>query len=59
MNGNDETGWNESIGVEMDKSECDWSGWEEERDGNECIKNKNANGSEKQGWVVMKVMEVK
>ena len=23
MNGNDETEWNESIGMEMDRSECD------------------------------------
>ena len=59
MNGNDEMEWNESIGMEMDKTECDGSGWEEEWDGNECIKNKNANGSEKQGWVVMRVMDVK
>ena len=26
--------WNERIGMEMEKSECDWSGWEEEWDGN-------------------------
>ena len=28
-------------------------------DGNEWIENTNANGNEKQGWVVMRVMEVK
>ena len=26
--------WNESIGMEMDKSECDGSGYEEAWDGN-------------------------
>ena len=26
MNGNDEMEWNERIGMEMDKSECDGSG---------------------------------
>ena len=26
MNRNDEMEW-KSIGMEMDKSECDWSGW--------------------------------
>ena len=26
MNGNDETGWNESIEMGMDKTECDGSG---------------------------------
>ena len=46
MNENDEMEWNESIGVEMDKSEIDWSGWEEERDGNECIKNMDDNRNE-------------
>ena len=46
MNGNDAMEWNESIGVEMDKSEIDWSGWEEERDGNECIKNMDDNRNE-------------
>ena len=46
MNENDAMEWNERIGVEMDKSEIDWSGWEEERDGNGCIKNKNANRNE-------------
>ena len=30
MNGNDEMEWNERIGMEMDKSECDRSGCEEE-----------------------------
>ena len=37
MNGNDEMEWNESIEMEMDKSECDRSGWEEEWDGNGWI----------------------
>ena len=59
MNENDEMEWNERNGMEMDRSECDWSGWEEERDGNGCIKNKNANRNEKQGCKVMRVMEVK
>ena len=59
MNGNDEMEWNESIEMEMDRSECDWSGWEEERDGNGCIKNMDDNRNENQGWVVMRVMEVK
>ena len=30
-----------------------------EMDGNECIENIDANGNEKQGCVVMRVMEVK
>ena len=34
MNGNDEMEWNESIGMEMDKTECDGSGWEEAWDEN-------------------------
>ena len=34
MNGNDEMEWNESIGMEINKSECDRSGWKEEWDGN-------------------------
>ena len=62
MNENDEMGWNESIGMEMDRSECDWSGWEEAWNGNgwnEWIENIDANGNEKQEWVVMKVMELK
>ena len=59
MNRDDEMEWNESIEMKMDKSEIDWSGWEEEKDGNACIKNMHANWSEKQGWVVMRVMEVK
>ena len=59
MNENDEMEWNERIAMEMDKSECDWSGWEEEWYGNGCIKNMDANRNEKQIWVVMKVMEVK
>ena len=59
MNENDEMEWNERIAMEMDKSEIDWSGWEEERDGNGCIKNIDANDNEKQEWVVMKVMELK
>ena len=46
MNENDEMKWNERIAMEMDKSEIDWSGWEEERDGNECIKNMDANRNE-------------
>ena len=36
MNGNDGMEWNERIGMEMEKSECDRSGWEEEWDGNGC-----------------------
>ena len=59
MNDNDEMEWNERIEMGMDRSECDWSGWEEERDGNGCIKNIDANDNEKQEWVVMKVMELK
>ena len=59
MNENDEMEWNERIAMKMDKSEIDWSGWEEERDGNGCIKNIDANDNEKQEWVVMKVMELK
>ena len=59
MNGNDEMEWTESIEMGMDKSEIDWSGWEEERDGNGCIKNMHAKWSEKQGWLVMRVMELK
>ena len=34
MNENDKMEWNESIGMEMDKSECDRSDWKEEWDGN-------------------------
>ena len=36
MNGNDKMEWNERIGMgmEMDKGECDISGWEEEWDEN-------------------------
>ena len=34
MNGYDGMEWNESIGMEMDKSECELSVREEERDGN-------------------------
>ena len=59
MNGNDEMEWNERIGMEMDKSECDWSGWEEEWYGNGCIKNMDDNRNEQQGWLVMRVMDVK
>ena len=54
--------WNERIGMEMDKSDCDWSCWEEEwygKNGNEWIENIDANENEKQIWVVMKVMELK
>ena len=54
--------WNESIGMEMDKSESDWSGWEEAWDGMdayEWIENIDANENEKQRRVVMRVMEVK
>ena len=36
MNGNDGMEWNESIEMEMEKSECDRSGKEEEWDGNGC-----------------------
>ena len=36
MNGNDGMEWNESIGMKMDRSEYDWSGWEEEWDENGC-----------------------
>ena len=62
MDWKDEMKWNESSRMELDKSECDWSGWEEEgveMDGNECIENINANENEKQRWVVMRVMELK
>ena len=59
MNENDEMEWNERIAMEMDKSEIDGSGWEEERDGNGCIKNMDDNRNEQQGWLVMRVMEVK
>ena len=59
MNGNDEMEWDESIGMEMDKTECDGSGWEEEWDGNECIKNMDDNRNEQQRSVVMRVMDVK
>ena len=59
MNGNDAMEWNERIEMEMDRSECVWSGWKEEWDGNGCIKNMDAIENEKQGWVVMRVMEVK
>ena len=59
MNGNDAMEWNERIGMEMDKSECDGSGWEEEWDGNGCIKNMHANDNENQERVVMRVMDVK
>ena len=34
MNGNDEMKWNESIGMEINKSECDRSDREEEWYGN-------------------------
>ena len=34
MNGNNEMEWNGSIGMVMDKSECDRSGCEEEWDEN-------------------------
>ena len=50
MNGNDGMEWNERIGMEMDKSECDRSGWEEEwdgNDGNEWVENIDANDNEK------------
>ena len=40
--------WNERNGMEMDRSECDRSGREEEWDGNECIENIDANENEKQ-----------
>ena len=62
MNGNDEMEWNERIEMEMDKSECDGSGWEEEwygKNGNEWIKYIDAKENKKQRCVVMKVMELK
>ena len=34
VNENDAMEWNERIGMKMDKSEIDWSGWEKEWDGN-------------------------
>ena len=62
LNGNDAMEWNERIGMVMDKSDCDWSGWKEDWDGNEgneWIENKDAIENEKQRWVVMRVMELK
>ena len=47
MNGNDEMEWYGGIGMEMDKSEYDWSNWEEEWDGNGWIENIDANRNEK------------
>ena len=61
MNGNDAMEWNERIGTEMDKSVIEVCERKNEMgmDGNGCIKNMDANENEKQGCVVMRVMEVK
>ena len=62
MNGNDEMEWNERIGMEMERVSVievgerkKWMGM----DGNEWIQNIDANENEKQGCVVMRVMELK
>ena len=54
--------WNERNGMEMDKSECDEVAERKIRmgmDGNGWIENIDANENEKQGCVVMRVMDVK
>jgi len=62
MNGNDEMEWNERIGMEMERVSVievgerkKWMGMDE----NEWIQNIDANENEKQGCVVMRVMELK
>ena len=62
MNGNDEMEWNERIGMEMERVSVIEVGERKKRmgmDENEWIQNIDANENEKQGCVVMRVMELK